>query len=200
MTRDEAAGLLDVPRSVAAFHLDKLAEAGVVEISFERTSGRTGPGAGRPSKHYRLVTDEIGASLPERRYDLAGHLLAEAVAESSASGAAVADCLQRAANTAGRSMGVAARTEAVTDADRELSTLAALSRLGYDPHVLDDGEIVLSNCPFHRLADEHRTIVCGMNLDFLAGLVEGLDLPEPIEAYLAPELGSCCVRLRPRPA
>src|SRR5262245_29925033 len=81
-SRDEAAIALGVPRSVAAFHLDKLAEAGVVEVRFERTSGRRGPGAGRPSKLYRPSPDELTASVPERRYDLAGALLATAVAES----------------------------------------------------------------------------------------------------------------------
>src|SRR3954453_13311621 len=81
-TRDQAALALDVARSVAAFHLDKLAEAGVVEVRFERTSGRPGPGAGRPSKLYRLIDSEVSASLPERHYALAGSLLASAVAES----------------------------------------------------------------------------------------------------------------------
>src|SRR5687768_14593850 len=72
VSRDDAAAALDVPRSVAAFHLDKLADAGLVEVRFERTSGRQGPGAGRPSKLYRRHRDEIAASVPERHYDLAG--------------------------------------------------------------------------------------------------------------------------------
>ncbi|HEX5016726.1 MAG TPA: helix-turn-helix domain-containing protein, partial [Actinomycetes bacterium] len=52
VSRDEAAEALDVARSVAAFHLDKLADAGLLEVKYERTSGRTGPGAGRPAKLY----------------------------------------------------------------------------------------------------------------------------------------------------
>jgi predicted ArsR family transcriptional regulator len=79
-TRDEAAAALGISRSVAAFHLDKLADAGVVEIRFERLSGRRGPGAGRPAKLYRPLRDEVTASIPERHYDLAGSLLATAVA------------------------------------------------------------------------------------------------------------------------
>src|SRR5262245_45336569 len=75
-SRDEAAAALAIPRSVAAFHLDKLAEAGVLEVRFERLTGRQGPGAGRPSKLYRLANDEVAASIPERRYDLAAALLA----------------------------------------------------------------------------------------------------------------------------
>lgn len=103
-SRDEAASALDVPRSVAAFHLDKLADAGVVAVTFERTSGRAGPGAGRPAKLYRLVADEVSASMPDRHYDLAGQLLAAAVVESTASGVPVDESLHRIAREAGRTM------------------------------------------------------------------------------------------------
>jgi predicted ArsR family transcriptional regulator len=196
VTRDDAATRLEVPRSVAAFHLDKLVDAGVVEVSFERTSGRTGPGAGRPSKMYRLVADEISASMPDRHYDLAGRLLAGAVAESTALGEPVDRCLGPVARAAGREVGLQARADAGADAGTPV-VVTALERGGYEPDVLDHGEIALSNCPFHRLAAEHRGLVCGMNLDYLAGLVEGLD-PEPhLRAHLEPEAGHCCVRLRP---
>src|SRR4051794_13812785 len=80
VSRDDAAAVLDVARSVAAFHLDKLVDAGLLVARFERTSGRSGPGAGRPSKLYSRAPDTLQLSLPERRYDLAGSLLAEAVA------------------------------------------------------------------------------------------------------------------------
>ena len=64
--RDAAADALGVARSVAAFHLDKLAEAGVVDVRFERPSGRAGPGAGRPAKLYRRTQDELSATVPDR--------------------------------------------------------------------------------------------------------------------------------------
>jgi predicted ArsR family transcriptional regulator len=196
MTRDDAAARLEVPRSVAAFHLDKLVDAGVVEVSFERRTGRTGPGAGRPSKVYRLVADEVSASMPDRHYDLAGRLLAGAVAESTALGEPVDRCLGQVARAAGREVGVQARADA--DGGTPV-VVTALEQGGYEPDVLSHGEIALSNCPFHRLAAEHRELVCGMNLDYLAGLVEGLD-PEPhLRAHLEPQPGYCCVRLRPDP-
>ena len=199
LTRDEAAELLDVARSVAAFHLDKLAEAGVVEVTFERTTGRTGPGAGRPSKLYRLAADELSASMPDRRYDVAGQLLADAVAESSARGTPVEDCLCQGARAAGRAMGRAARPgDKTTGIDDASSVIAVLEANGYEPRIIDDGEIVLDNCPFHRLAEEHRELVCGMNLDLLDGVVEGLGVGADLEAHLVPEPGFCCVRLRRR--
>ena len=197
-TRDEASEALGVARSVAAFHLDKLAEAGVVEVRFERTNGRTGPGAGRPSKLYRPSDDEVSASVPERRYDLAGSLLATAVAEASGTGATVADCLSATAHAAGRQIGEESRDAATSlepSEDRRHAVLEVLARHGYQPETGEHNEITLANCPFHRLAEEHRTLVCGMNLDFLRGLLEGVDPTDRLAARLAPEPGYCCVRI-----
>jgi predicted ArsR family transcriptional regulator len=197
-TRDEAAAALGVPRSVAAFHLDKLAEAGVVEVRFERTTGRTGPGAGRPSKLYRRVESELTASIPERHYDLAGSILATAVAESTRTGAPVGDCLRTAAHAAGRQLGAEARVavDSARGADeRRHLVVEVLSQHGYEPEVDPRDEIALANCPFHRLAEQHRELVCGMNLDFLDGLLEGIGETERLSARLAPAPGYCCVRI-----
>jgi predicted ArsR family transcriptional regulator len=196
LTRDEAAAGLEVPRSVAAFHLDKLAEAGVVEFRFERTSGRRGPGAGRPSKLYRLAADELSASVPERHYDLAGSLLAAAVEESTRTGAPVADCVHVAARAAGEQLGreASGALAGIRNADEvQAAVLDALARYGYEPCVNRRTEIALANCPFHRLAEQHRDLVCGMNLDFLAGLIEGLDQTDQLTARLEPAPGHCCV-------
>src|SRR3954470_20933163 len=92
--RDEAAEAAGVPRSVAAFHLDKLVEAGLVDTRFERPPGRSGPGAGRPAKKYRRTDRDGAVSFPDRRYDLAGTLLADAVAEAAASGRPVEAALR----------------------------------------------------------------------------------------------------------
>jgi len=197
-TRDEAAEALGVARSVAAFHLDKLAEAGVVEVRFERTSGRTGPGAGRPSKLYRPSDDEVSASVPERRYDLAGSLLATAVAEASRTGAPIANCLSATAHAAGCQIGEEARDAARSlecSEDRRQAVVDVLARHGYQPELGEHNEIALANCPFHRLAEEHRTLVCGMNLDFLRGLLDGIGPTDRLAARLAPEPGYCCVRI-----
>src|SRR5215470_13271573 len=63
--RDEAATALGISRALAAFHLDKLVEAGLLETSFRRLSGLKGPGAGRPSKLYRRSSVRIEVSLPQ---------------------------------------------------------------------------------------------------------------------------------------
>ena len=199
VTRDEASEALGVPRSVAAFQLDKLAEAGAVEVTFERTTGRTGPGAGRPAKLYRRSPGELSASVPDRRYDLAGSLLATAIAEAERTGTPVADCLTAAAHAAGKVIGeeAAIATGPLTRReDRRNAVLEILARHGYEPAASKGGEIALLNCPFHRLAEEHRSLVCGMNLDFLAGLLQGMGPADRLDARLAPEPGYCCVRIK----
>lgn len=197
-SRDEAADATGVPRSVAAFHLDKLAGAGVVDVTYERTTGRTGPGAGRPSKLYRISDDEVSASVPERRYELAGALLAAAADESNRTGEPIAGCLRATARSTGRRIGEEAREAGASDGgvrNRRQAVLDVLARQGYRPELADDGEIALVNCPFHRLAAQHRTLVCGMNLDFLRGLLDGLGQADQLVARLAPEPGACCVRM-----
>lgn len=198
LTRDDAAAALDVPRSVAAFHLDKLADAGVVEVRFERTTGRTGPGAGRPSKLYRLADDELSASIPQRHYDLAGSLLAAAVSESTRTGRPVRDCLREAAHAAGRRLGDEAREAAAIAGrgeQRRRAVMDVLAHHGYEPELARRKEIALGNCPFHRLAEQERELVCGMNLDFLGGLLEGIGQSHDLTARLDPAPGYCCVRI-----
>jgi predicted ArsR family transcriptional regulator len=198
-SRDDAAAALGIPRSVAAFHLDKLADVGVLETRFERTSGRQGPGAGRPSKLYRPSHDDVVASVPTRHYDLAGSLLAAAIDESTRGGRPVAACRAGVARTAGRLLGEEASDAVRTAsraADRRQVVVEVLARHGYEPTLGRHQEIVLANCPFHRLAEAHRDLICGMNLDFLAGLLEGMGPDMGLTARLEPAPGSCCVRIR----
>lgn len=198
VTRDEAAEALGVARSVAAFHLDKLVDAGIVGVTFERTTGRTGPGAGRPAKLYRRGPDEVAASVPERHYDLAGSLLATAIVEAERTGMPVAECLAAAARAGGRAIGreaAEATQPAATRSERGDAVLEVLARHGYEPVPGERGEVALANCPFHRLAEEHRSLVCGMNLDFLSGLLEGMGPADHLGARLSPEPGYCCVRI-----
>jgi predicted ArsR family transcriptional regulator len=198
LSRDRTAEALDLARSVAAFHLDKLVDAGLADVRFERLTGRSGPGAGRTAKLYRRSDTEIGVSLPERRYDLAGELLAEAVERSSHDGVAVDQALRRAATDTGRRIGDAARPPAGRRAARAVrrdAVLTALERHGYEPQLRGD-EVVLINCPFHALAQQHRDLVCGMNLELLNGVIDGAGGADLLAARLAPEPGYCCVRMK----
>src|SRR3954463_14966008 len=92
---DDVAGALGVPRPTTAFHLDRLVGDGLLDVHYERRSGRTGPGAGRPAKLYRRAECSVSVSLPERHYALAGELLAAALAEADRSGERPAAVLER---------------------------------------------------------------------------------------------------------
>src|SRR5437879_2860240 len=78
VSRDDAAKKLGLPRRIAAFHLDKLVDEGLLEVTFKRLSGKTGPGAGRPSKLYRRSALRLEVGLPPRNYELLARLLASA--------------------------------------------------------------------------------------------------------------------------
>src|SRR3954466_14107882 len=86
VSRDDVAGAVGVPRPTTAFHLDRLVADGLLDVHYERRSGRTGPGAGGPAKLSRRSAGSVEVSLPERHYDLAGDLLAAALDEAQHTG------------------------------------------------------------------------------------------------------------------
>lgn len=185
VSRDDAANALGLPRTTAAFHLDKLTEEGLLATCYERRTGRTGPGAGRPAKLYHRSDREIEISLPERQYAIAGRLLAAALADAETTGSSPRDAVNRRAREYGEALGRAAGGAPLTE---------ILAAHGFEPRPDKDG-IALANCPFQRIAEEQPQLVCGMNLHLLAGLVSTLDIP--YEARLVPTPGHCCVRLVP---
>ncbi|MBW3619659.1 MAG: ArsR family transcriptional regulator [Actinobacteria bacterium] len=180
VTRDDASVALDIDRSLVAYHLDKLAAQGLLAVSFARPEGRTGPGAGRPAKHYERSDHEFAVSVPPRDYRLAAELLARAAA-SDATGT-VREALHRAADELGRELAGHAGTPG--------DLVAHLEGQGFEPYD-DAGVTRLRNCPFHRLAQEHSELVCGMNLAMLTGVAEALGAET--EARLDPAPDRCCV-------
>jgi len=187
VSREQAAAAADVPVHTAKFHLDKLAAEGLLDVEFRRLSGRSGPGAGRPSKLYRRSTREIAVSLPQRHYDLLGRILATAVEHAVGSQADVGAAAAEAARHEGRAAGARGSRRG-----GELSrTAAALEEVGYEPRVVDL-RLLLENCPFHRLAQDHTELVCGLNLEYVGGVIEGLAC-ERLTAALQPSEGRCCV-------
>ncbi|WP_228646873.1 metalloregulator ArsR/SmtB family transcription factor [Microtetraspora sp. AC03309] len=185
VSRDEAAAALGLALRTAAFHLERLADESLLDVVYERRSGRTGPGAGRPAKLYKRSTKQVTVSLPERNYELAGRLLAQALEESEDTGEPVRTVLHRKAHELGTWLAGQDHT----------GVFDLLERYGFEPR--HDGEvIVLGNCLFHALAREHTQTVCGMNLHLLRGVLHGLD-EDRLQACLAPAPGRCCVRLEP---
>ncbi|UOY03053.1 helix-turn-helix transcriptional regulator [Blastococcus sp. PRF04-17] len=187
LSRDDVAGATGVPRPTAAFHLDRLVAEGLLDVHYERRSGRTGPGAGRPAKLYRRAEGTVDVSLPERHYDLAGDLLAGALSESSEAGGSPREVLDRRAYERGRELASGA-------ARGRAAVLGVLETHGFEPR--EEGAVIsLVNCPFHALAQAHTELVCGMNLRLLAGMLDAVEAG--LAARLAPAPGRCCVVLEP---
>jgi predicted ArsR family transcriptional regulator len=197
VSRDQAAQAVGIQRGIAAHHLDRLADEGLLEVDYQRLNDRRGPGAGRPAKVYRRAPAEIAVSLPPRHYELAGRVLADAAVRSQRDGTPIALAIDEAARTEGRSIG----TEAQLELQRGAGTEARRARLfdvlrtrGFEPEVRGDGVTVLHNCPFHQLAQQHTELICGMNLCLLDGLLTEFD-DVGLHAELEPETDHCCVRL-----
>jgi predicted ArsR family transcriptional regulator len=185
VTRDEAAEALGLDRSVAAYHLDKLVGHGLLTASFARPPGRAGPGAGRPAKRYEPSDVELAATVPFRDYHLAAELLARAAKDDDSG--VVRAALEVAAANFGRELTEASTSDELTD---------VLDEHGYGPWD-DRGTLRLRNCPFHRLAQRHTELICGMNLALLAEAARAIS--DDREAVLDPAPGRCCVAFVPAP-
>jgi predicted ArsR family transcriptional regulator len=194
--RDQAADAVGVARHQAKFHLDRLEAEGLLQTEFARLTARTGPGAGRPSKLYRRATHDVAVSLPERQYELAGRLMAEAIAIATHTATPVERALQDVATAYGVAVG---RDIATAQADEPIGTdaveiaLHGLARHGYEPRRESD-LVVMANCPFHALAKAHTELICQMNHALLTGVAETI-APQRLRASLAPAPGRCCVVL-----
>jgi predicted ArsR family transcriptional regulator len=196
--REEAARAVGVPTHTARFHLDKLVEEGLLAVDHRRLSGRTGPGAGRPAKVYRRSSTQVAVSLPERGYELVGQVFASAV-ERSLDGAPLSEALASEARAAGHRDGTAYAGHGGAGKDSELHRSAdVLAARGFEPSQVGDG-LVLRNCPFDALAREHTALVCGVNRDYVGGVLDGLGCAHT-SARLDPGPDRCCVRVEETPA
>lgn len=194
VSREQAATALGLPLHQVRFHLDRLVADGLLDVEYRRLTGRTGPGAGRPAKLYRRSARDVVVSLPERRYDLAGRLMAEAIDAATASGVPVDEALRASAVAHGRALAARASAEPDSAPSRGAASvtavLEALAAEGYEPRA-SGREVALANCPFHALMRDHAALVCGMNLALLSGFGEALGCA----ARLEPAPGRCCVVL-----
>lgn len=181
--RDEVAEHSGMPRSTVSFHLDRLVQDGLLAVEFHKPPGKTGPGSGRPAKMYRPVGGEVGASVPDRNYDLAGELMAAAIEASQSGSGPVGEALRETAFRKGRDLAEAAG-----------SMGEFLAQAGYRPQDDGEGGYLLPNCPFHRLSRQHASVVCDMNGAFLRGAAAGCGDPEGrVTAVSVP--GHCCARI-----
>jgi predicted ArsR family transcriptional regulator len=192
--REDAARQVGIAVKLAAFHLDRMADAGLLEVEYRRLSGRVGPGAGRPAKLYSVSSRAISITIPQTRYALAASMMATALSEGF-SGSDGADRLQAVATNVGESLGADIRRQARTNRARREALHRKLEQLGYDPQAQGPRELSLRNCIFSELSASHRQLVCGMNAAFVRGLLQGASLRSSQVEGRTVEPPSCCVRI-----
>jgi predicted ArsR family transcriptional regulator len=178
VSRDDAATTIGIGRTLAAYHLDKLAGAGLLDTHYQRQDGKGGPGAGRPAKLYTRAAREMSVTVPPRDYLLLAQLLVESLEHD----VGVRSVVHNAAFDAGRRAGDASGRDIVE----------ALRSCGYLPRMSDDGRIDLRNCPFHLVAQDHTEVVCELNLRLVEGVVAGC-ATRKARAELDPHPNRCCV-------
>jgi predicted ArsR family transcriptional regulator len=184
VSRDEVAAAAGTSRKLAAFHLDKLVERGLLRATFDAPGGR--PGGGRPAKLYQPSGEDLAVSLPERNYQLLGEILVSAVGEG---GARAHRAAVGTAAAHGRRLGASPHVGLMP-----VGLIELLEDLGFEPSAAEDGAIYLSNCPFHALASSAPELVCDLNAAFLSGVIGGLGATE-VSAVLEPGPDRCCVVL-----
>jgi predicted ArsR family transcriptional regulator len=198
VTRDEAAAAVGISRKLAAFHLDKLVDAGVLRAGVQATRK-----VGRAPKVYEPVEADIRISIPPRHHDLLADILLDAVlTDTDTEGGTARDAALRVARDRGQEVGATEREQARPGrlgAERAL-TLAttALQRHGFEPDRTSPTCVRLRTCPFHPLAAKAPEMVCGINHAYLTGVLDGLDTTT-VQAVLDPQAGECCVELRTNP-
>ena len=197
VSREEVADAVGVSRKLAAFHLDKLVDRGLLVATYARPPGRGGRGAGRSAKFYEPSDRTFDVSIPERNYDVMGSILVHAIEEERPGERADA-AAQRVARRYGEDLGKAERERRhlpPAGPERAMSVATeVLSTCGYEPYA-DGGTVRLRSCPFHALAEQSRDLVCGLNHELVQGIVSGLG-NDTLDVSLAPLPDECCVQLR----
>ncbi|MDQ3645369.1 MAG: transcriptional regulator [Actinomycetota bacterium] len=191
--RDDVAAGAEISRKLAAFHLEKLLQEGLLVAHFAHPGGERRPG--RKPKLYAPSEAPLAVSIPERRYELIGTVLADAV-RSPGPGESAEDAAYSMARRRGARLGKGIRqTGSASDRPERALALArsVLEKHGFEPQI-SEGAIALNNCPFQALAAHAPELICGMNHAFIDGLMRGLG-NQDVDVSLEPTGGGCCVQL-----
>lgn len=196
VTRETAADALGISRKLAAFHLDKLVEVGLLATEYDTAARRRA--LGRTPKTYRPSRQAIRLSIPARRPEALAALLLAAITLARP-GESTADAALRLAYEDGRALGADIRAGSKLGRlgpERALGVVAAvLAEHGFEP-IRESGCLRLQNCPYAPMSTQGTELVCGMNHQQVTGLLGGLRAPDSVTAALAPRPGRCCVEVR----
>jgi predicted ArsR family transcriptional regulator len=179
-TAAEVADAFSLHPNVARHHLQRLVDGGYLSVE----AGRNPTGAGRPSRRYSCVEEDLSLGL-QRRDDLLMRLLAEAMRRLGP--AEAEEMAARVGEDYGRSL--ASRME---PGDGQRTVRAAmhvvaetLTAHGFDAHAEDRGEttaVVAGQCPF-GMAGATNPILCAVDRGMISGLLAGLCGPAAPEAF-----------------
>src|SRR5262245_6489164 len=182
--RDQVVQATGVSRHRVRFHLDRLAEVGLLDVEFRRISERRGPGAGHPAKLYRKSELEVAFTVPERRYEFVGRMLATACATAARGSVSLSDALERAARDA------AGATD-VQPGSGIPGAIEALASAGFEPQAVGQG-YELTNCPYRAVAEAAPEVVCRTALCLVGALLDAAGASNA-SAHLRPAPRRCCV-------
>jgi predicted ArsR family transcriptional regulator len=196
VTREAAAEALGISRKLAAFHLDKLVDVGLLSTEYNATArSRT---LGRTPKTYRPSGRAIRLTIPARQPEALAELLLRAVTAAH-DGESTAEAALRLAREDGQELGAAIRTETKLGRlgpERALGVAAGLlADRGFEPS-REGSCVTLHNCPYLPMSTQATELVCGINHQQLSGLLDGMQAPTSVRAVLAPRPGRCCVEFR----
>lgn len=195
VTREQAATAVGISRKLAAFHLDKLVDVGLLRTHYESGATRR---VGRAPKVYEPTDLPVRISIPARQPDTLADILLDAVLDTD-EGETPQQAALRVAHARGEDVGTRSREQSRTGrlgAERALTfTETALRQWGFEPARTTPTCVRLRNCPFHPFAAKAPDLVCGINHAFLDGFLTGLHA-STVEAVLEPTAGECCVQLR----
>jgi predicted ArsR family transcriptional regulator len=194
LTRDEVSAQTGVNRRLVSFHLDRLADAGLLRVGYARPAGRSGPGAGRPAKQFTAEPIDVNISIPPRRYDIAARVLAEAIDTANVGDDVKVHALSIAEQHGRRIGELRASGGRISPGQAIEAAMTALTDLGYEPELADSGDVRLRNCPFDAVVDVAPTLVCDANVSLVDGLLAGLGA-DALTARLVGPCDGCCVAI-----
>jgi predicted ArsR family transcriptional regulator len=180
VTADELAEAKRLHRNVARARLERLADAGLLAVAYERRTGRTGPGAGRPAKTYSVVPQLESIAFPDEDESLAGLLVDALVAHGGE------EPLREVGFEFGRGLARSSRLRAAKSLEAGFERVcAAVRRLGYQAsleHADDTGAVIATpTCPLRplvRARPEAVEIDRGMWAALASCALEGVEVGE----------------------
>jgi predicted ArsR family transcriptional regulator len=204
ISREEAARTVGISRKLAAFHLDKLVEVGLLRARYEPVGGIRK--VGRAPKVYEPTNTEVHISVPARDHNLLTGILIDAVLTQDQDKAGLTQDQDKAgpeaalqiAHHRGAELGTAERNRTRPgrlSAERALTLASAvLARHGFEPDRVTPTLLRLRNCPFQPQSSKAPQLVCGINHAFITGFLDTLQATT-LTAVLTPRAGECCVEL-----